>query len=176
LYNYSFLFLNRNCGQVFCYKCADQFYQLPTISLVFPVRICRMCKINLERQKKLNSASINNDITGQSPYFSIFSSTPPNSEIDSIIHKQINNSTNSTNNNNANSKPMLMNKNSPCSTSPIDRHNLHQFNGNQDPALIVKSINQANLINCNLNLNNRCKQIETEKYKKQEGKSQKISV
>lgn len=41
----------RNCGQIFCYKCASYFSALPSNNLYGPVRVCVNCKASIEKQK-----------------------------------------------------------------------------------------------------------------------------
>jgi len=90
----------RHCGQVFCYKCADNFYPLPNLNLTAPVRVCRSCKSIIERQQQQQGglkpngmaiSSVNMPTNGinnqqQQRYLNhptststlLFSSTPPN--------------------------------------------------------------------------------------------------
>ena len=80
----------RNCGLMFCYKCANQFYPLPNQNLNSPVRVCLQCKTKLERlqqhQQNGNNSNYEAKLTNglassASSYVSqngFISSTPPN--------------------------------------------------------------------------------------------------
>jgi len=48
---------SRNCGQVFCYQCADQFYPLPNHNLIAPARVCNNCKLSIEEKRSANEAA-----------------------------------------------------------------------------------------------------------------------
>jgi hypothetical protein len=99
----------RNCGPVFCYKCADQFYPLPKLNLTAPVRVCYTCKTNIEQRQQngnLSSSSnynqnsrvrLNSNGSGKnfsfnnSPSGFLFSSTPPqfNSDMFNQHHQRV---------------------------------------------------------------------------------------
>jgi hypothetical protein len=42
----------RNCGQVFCYQCADQFAPLPNHNITAPARVCKNCMLHIEERRR----------------------------------------------------------------------------------------------------------------------------
>jgi len=46
----------RNCGQVFCYQCADQFLPLPSHNLTAPARVCYSCMLTINGKKSLKKS------------------------------------------------------------------------------------------------------------------------
>ena len=187
----------RNCGQVFCYKCADQFHPLPNHNLTAPVRICHSCKAALDRDNANKSQynlknqffkqqQPNNQISNFNSSTLIFSSTPPNFNSDFF-------STNLKLNNNNNSNPTKLllnpinlqqkssNQQNSFSTSPSN-HSLAStypstFNTQAKSNTNMNLSNtSSNTSNCNINLGSRCNQIESNKFKKNGNKTQKVSV
>jgi hypothetical protein len=150
----------RNCGQVFCYKCADQFSPLPNHNLTAPVRICHPCKSNIE-QNKLNRKSNNNNNNNSNNSSSlIFSSTPPNFGADFF---------------NANvTKPanLLLNPiNLQKTSSNYHHHHHHQYTN-----LNISSTLSTSSSNCNINLSSRCNHLESSElpHQKSGNKTQKV--
>jgi hypothetical protein len=54
-------FFYRNCGNVFCYKCSNQYFPLPNQNLITPVRVCVLCKPAVEQLNLVASLNNNNN-------------------------------------------------------------------------------------------------------------------
>lgn len=176
----------RNCGLVFCYKCANQFYPLPNQNLNSPVRVCQPCKSKLERLPNGNGnghyANANNNnnhseaklngiassAASSSSYVSqngFISSTPPNYINLNLMNVALASSFNA--NQYSPSKQLVANS-SPYSTSPNNHFTFINTNSTAGNA----NTNSAD----HLNLSNRCNQINSNQFKKNDSKTQKVSV
>ena len=144
----------RNCGQVFCYKCADQFYPLPKLNLNAPVRVCYTCKISLERQLSGASCSSNGShsnnansrprLNSGGAHLSMFSSTPPFAD----LQHTINANNNSNQNLNSQQRNRLLNpmhhsgEAAACYSQNADMHKFKKNIENNNPSSSSSSSSQ----------------------------------
>ena len=186
--------LFRNCGQVFCYKCADNFYPLPNFNLTAPVRICEMCKVSVEKQILLRSSNFTNEkqtetafLNQTSTFRQKFSMASNNSSCSNLTSSDKTNKITfyNNNNNNNNGTNYASNSNTPLYGSP----NASAFNKIPNPSFENISSNNSqtrsnsiqfsnsNGPSCSLNVSNRCNnQLDSNKFKTNANKTQKVSA
>jgi len=182
----------RNCGNVFCYRCAGDWYPLPNHNLTAPVRVCHSCKsvidkdvssktpFNLKNQF-FKQQHQNNQVSNFNSTSLIFSSTPPNFNSDFFSTNIKLNNSNGTNPtklllNPINIQQKSSNQQNAFSTSPSSSQPSAINSQVKITANLNMSGSSSNASNCNINIGSRCNQLESNKFKKNENKTQKVSV
>jgi hypothetical protein len=158
---------------VFCYKCADQFYPLPNHNLTAPVRVCFNCKITIEKQNSTTNGghlTVFNQATTNEQKLHSFLNNPIKSESFSNIKTTVN------------QQDFITQKfsYSPTNFSNNNSNNNNFTNGlfssNQQNTFIKPLQNLTSTTASSCNIGSRCNQLDSNKFKKNGTKSQKVSV
>lgn len=151
---------------MFCYKCADQFYPLPNHNLTAPVRVCYTCKqmIESKQQNSLSSSSSKQELTNEQQLqkqFEFFSN-PIKSESFSIKPS-----------NHQQQQQEFLQKFS-YSPSSLNSFPSSLYSNQQQQHSFSKPIQNTASSSCSLG--SRCNQLDSNKFKKNGTKTQKVSV